>query len=461
MTHPIDPSPSPPQDGLPPSRIAFERLRERTDELELIVSGLLAFALLTVPARLFEAWAGAAVHLDGLFWQALWLGFMVSAGFSYTLAIAFVVHLAIRGYWIGLIGLKSTFPKGIRWDAIPLMGAVSRAYHRALVGDLGDAIDRADRAASILFAAAILAGMMLAWLGVMYMLVISLAGLVGLALGDPARIALGVLIAVGAVFLLISSLPMLLDRLATRRQAAGAPSPRLERAARWSFRIYGMIFPQRLVSPVLLTLQSNLSRRAFLPVFYVVVMAALALGALQVVGSRSFALFNRYDVLTGEAIEYGMQGAHYESLRSDADRLLMFPMIPSDRIAETHLRLFIPHRPLRDNAPMREACPALDGGHNAARGAAASAAAVRCLSSLWSVTLDGEAVAVDDFLPMERRDLGMRGLVGYLPIEALAPGRHDLHLRWNPDGIGDGPQRDIEYVIPFWFTPGIDQPPRR
>ena len=37
-----------PVDPPPRSRVAFERLRERTDELELIISGLLAFALLTV-----------------------------------------------------------------------------------------------------------------------------------------------------------------------------------------------------------------------------------------------------------------------------------------------------------------------------------------------------------------------------------------------------------------------------
>lgn len=36
----------------PGSRVAFERLRERTDELEPIISGLLAFKLLTVPGRI-------------------------------------------------------------------------------------------------------------------------------------------------------------------------------------------------------------------------------------------------------------------------------------------------------------------------------------------------------------------------------------------------------------------------
>ncbi|MBB1473223.1 hypothetical protein H5368_09270 [Luteimonas sp. MC1782] len=42
-------------------------------------------------------------------------------------------------------------------------------------------------------------------------------------------------------------------------------------------------------------------------------------------------------------------------------------------------------------------------------------------------------------IAFERRDLGMRGLVGYVPIGALPP------------------LRRREYRIPFWFTPGIEQ----
>ena len=68
MTRPTETSP-PPTDGgehVPGGRIAFERLRERTDELELIISGLLAFALLTAPGRIFDAWARNSAHADGV-----------------------------------------------------------------------------------------------------------------------------------------------------------------------------------------------------------------------------------------------------------------------------------------------------------------------------------------------------------------------------------------------------------
>src|SRR5690606_24362976 len=160
-----------PVDPPPRSRVAFERLRERTDELELIISGLLAFALLTVPGRVFDAWAANSIHVEGVYEYAVWLGFATSVGLGYSLAFAFLVHLATRGYWVALVGLKATFG-GIRWERIPMMGAVSRAHYRARIGELGDAIDRADRIASMLFAMAILLALSVAWMSLLAILAI-------------------------------------------------------------------------------------------------------------------------------------------------------------------------------------------------------------------------------------------------------------------------------------------------
>lgn len=450
--------PQPGNDSQPPaSRVAFERLRERTDELELIISGLLAFALLTVPGRIFDSWASNAIHVEGLFEYALQFGFIVSAGLSYALAFAFIVHLAIRGYWIGLIGLKSTFPDGIRWDRVPFMGAVARAFYQERVGDLGSTIDRADRAASILFAMTILFALTIAWVGVLAVVMILLGGTVGSAFPGGERATRIILVAGYFLFLAASVAPLVLERLIARRQAAGKPSPLLQRIVRGLLRVFGFLIPQRLIMPVQLTLQSNLHGRGFMAVYVAVIALAMLIGSVQVFNSALFAMINRYQVVTSEAVDHGMLSAHYESLRSEHDRLLRYPMIPADRIAEAHLRLFIPHQPKRDNPLAREHCAALPGGRNEARGQAAATGARDCIATLWRATLDGKALALDDFVPIERRDLGMRGLVGYVPIGALPTGRHDLVLVWNPDGETSGPQRRREYRIPFWFTPGVDQ----
>jgi len=43
---------------------ALERLRDRTDELELIISSLTIFALFSMPGWLFERVAGIYTHLS-------------------------------------------------------------------------------------------------------------------------------------------------------------------------------------------------------------------------------------------------------------------------------------------------------------------------------------------------------------------------------------------------------------
>lgn len=441
----------------PASRIAFERLRERTDELELIISGLLAFALLAVPGHLFDSWAHGSAHVEGMLDHAMRFGFIVATGLCQSLAIAFLVHLAIRGYWVGLIGLKSTFPDGIRWDRVPMMGPVSRQYFQHRIGDLGGAIDRADRAASILFAMTILIALMMAGIALVAGGVILLAGWLGTRFPEADQITRIVLLVAYVAFMAIAITAVALDKLMAKRVAAGQDSPGLARAIRAMLRTTNAVVPQRLIAPVQLTLQSNLPSRWFMAVYFVVVMLAMMIGGVQIASSAKLSLLHRYDVVTDEAVDHGLLNAHYESMRSDHDVLLRYPMIPSDRIAETHLRLFLPHRPQIDNVLARERCQALAGGINSAEGARAAGQARACIASFWTVTLDGTPVALDDFVPTERRELGMRGLIGYLDIATLAPGRHDLRLVWNAGGGEDGQLREREYSIPFWFAPGIEQ----
>lgn len=434
-------------------RISFERLRERTDELELLISGLLAFALLTLPARLFEAWVGSELHAGGATWYVLQFAFNIGVGLSYALGFAFVVHLAIRGYWVGLVGLKSHFPGGIRWDRLSAMGSVSQRFYRGMIGDLGEVIDRVDRTASVLFAMTILVALTLAWIGVLGLGLLIPATLIGLLFEDSER-ATFIAFAVPYVGYLVCGMAIfVLDKLTMRRTERAQPTQGLQRAVDRLLRVFSAVTLQRLGGPVQFTLQSNLGNRGFSAVYFFVIFVAMVIGGAQIVSSASFSLLSRYRVVTSEAVDHGMLSAHYESMRGPDDVMLRYPMIPSDRIEDSQLRVFIPHRPRLDNARAEQACTALDHGRNDAQGPAAADAAVACLAKIWTVTLDGKPVALGDFVPMERRDLGMRGLVGYLDLQGMAPGRHDLRLLWNAGGSARGVQRERDYFIPFWYDP--------
>ncbi len=440
-------------DPVPEATARFGRLRERTDELELFISGLLAFALLAVPGYLFDAWARNSLHTEGMYFQVLWFAFSISVGMCYVLAVALIAHLTVRGYWIGLIGLKSHFPSGIDWERLPQMGPVSRAFLKARDGGLDGSIERADRLATMLFSTTLLAVQTLAGTLVMAVLTLCVAMAISALAGGSDRVAMIVVGSVLAVLLALALVPALLERVIARRQRRNQPYDGLQRWLQRFLAGLQRIPLLRLMQTMQLTLQSNLRSRSFMAVYLLAVMMAMVLGAVQVLGSVKFSLFNRYQVMTDEAVEHGMLSAHYESMRSSHDQLLPYPMIPSDTISGSRLRVFIPHRPQRDNPLARQQCSALPGTRNNAVGAQAASAAVECLSRLWQVQLDGTAVDLHEFMPMERRDIDMRGLVGYLPMAGLAPGRHDLSLVWNAEGGERGPERRREYHIPFWYAP--------
>ena len=105
-----------------PDDRALERLRDRTDELELIISSLTIFALFSLPGWLFNTFADNYTHYST---NIVIAGTLISAllpGFCYGLGTCFVVHLMVRAYWVGLIGLRAAFPDGINWNRTPTIG---------------------------------------------------------------------------------------------------------------------------------------------------------------------------------------------------------------------------------------------------------------------------------------------------------------------------------------------------
>ena len=449
MSEPSEPS----SETLPATharRVAFESLRERTDELELIISGISLLALLSLPGWLFEHWMRLELHAEGQRLQLLSLAFQLGSGLSLTLACAFLLHLGVRAYWVGLIGLKAAFPGGIRWQSIRSIGPIAREYHRRTAPDLDASIDAADRVASIVFALVSLVALSVLWIGglltVLSTLTIASAYLLGFGEQAGGQFGLYVFLALS----LAAVLPvLLLDSLwLSRYLAPAAPSSWRHRLVEALTRFQSVLFPQRLVMPVQLSLESNLPRWTFSVVFLSLVFASAGLGSVQARAARQFAVISSYDYFADGDADAGLRSAHYENLRSERDVLARVPLIPADLIADGHLRVFLPYLPGRDNPVLRQRCAtAADRPQRQA-----------CLAALWQASLDDRPVDLAGFVMAERRDLGQRGLQGYLGLNGLAPGRHELRLRWNADAVpAAGGQAAVDYRIPFWFSPPFQQ----
>lgn len=423
-------------------RVAFESLRERTDELELIISGISLVALLALPDWLLAQWIRLEVHAEGHRHMLLSLAFQLLSGLSMTLAGAFLLHLAVRAYWVGLIGLKATFPEGIRWDSVRSIGPIAREYYRQRLPDLDSAIDAADRTASIVFAMVSLVTLSVLWMGVLLggvtVLTLALATYFGVSGELLNRVAGNALVGVALVLVL----PVLLLDSAWMGRRFPSPPPWLRSVVRTLTALQGVMVPRRLVLPVQLTLESNLPNWVFTAVFLLLVGCSAVLGRVQERSVREFAYVSSYDYFSDADSDAGLRSAYYENLRGERDVLARVPLIPADLVADGHLRLFLPYLPERDNPALRQRCPE-----------AATASHRGCLAGLWSVALDAKPVALDSFVAAERRDLGLRGLHGYLSLAGLMPGPHELQVRWS--GVaGAAPQ---VYRIPFWFSPPYQQ----
>lgn len=427
-------------------RVAFESLRERTDELELIISGISLLALLSLPGWLFDQWVQVELHAEGQRHLLLSLAFQLASGLSMTMAGAFLLHLAVRAYWVGLIGLKAAFPAGIRWDAIRSIGPVTRDYHRRTVVDLDTAIDAADRVASIVFALVSLVTLSVLWMGALIAVLTLIAMGIATLAGQAAESGSGVAANVFAVLALIIVLPMFIldSEWLARRQQGPVPAWRratIERLA----HMQSILFPQRLVLPVQLSLESNLPRRAFTLAFMLLILSSVVFGVVQERAVREFALVSSYAYFGDDDADDGLRSAHYANLRSERDVLARVPLIPADMIADGHLRLFLPYVPERDNPVLRAQCPR----------AADPAGRRGCLAGLWQVAIDGKPADPAAFVAAERRDLGQRGLQGYLSLAGLTPGAHVLKVSWNAAAAGSAKRAD--YRIPFWFSPPFQQ----
>lgn len=467
-----DPAPAPDEPARHGSRISFERLRERTDELELLISGLCLFGLLTLPSWLVDVYAEYYARLPVLLLAATATAVPILTAIATALAACLILHLVVRAYWVGLIGLRAAFAGGIDWDS-PSIGPVQRERLSRRLPDLDVAIARADRWASMVFAVFVLAALVLACMGFWSTLIFVAGAWFGAAEGNTNRwINQGIEVFM-TVVVVAPVLLWLADGLLARRWPALARRSWFRVPVTVLARVVGVVFPERLIGPIRLTLQSHTRRVVFIPLFALLVLGVPWLGLNLFLSIIGFDKFGTQTHVQGPELRHGFRSASYESLRTPEDRLRINATIPSPVQESDWLPLFLPYVAMRDDLVLAHRCaprePAPAGTDGSADSDAAALAreekereqaraTAACLASIWDVRLNGVPVALDTFLPAERVDLGARGLMGYIDLRGQQPGPQMLEVIWRPRAQDDPPLDDYvpqRFVtsIPFVWSP--------
>ncbi|HEY0777052.1 MAG TPA: hypothetical protein VGD56_03705, partial [Gemmatirosa sp.] len=412
-------------------------------ELELLVTGIVLVGLFQIPPWLQSQWLHWEPHLTLVGTVAARGLVQTLVAALYALIICFVVALALRGYWVALVGVNAVFPHGVRWEKQREYGRIQAEIMRPRVRPLPAFIGRVNDAASLVYAT----GFLLAAVAVVSLAFVaaSVAVLSLLTAVLPLAAALVVFGVVGAAATLAVAGAGLVDMRGGDRLVAGGRSERFIRAV---LRVNGALTPD-VVRSLGAVLTSNVSKR--------VAYAAVALG-FGGAYAATFASLRDGGALPGSSnYSYFAEGRraavvtadYYESLRGDPAPMGV-PSIQSDVVTDPYVRLFVPYRPIQHNPAMRRACPTLqplDDDDDGARGTAADLAVLACAAKLHAVALDGRPVAAPfRFFSNPRTE--RRGFLMLIPAANLAAGEHVLTLR--PARREPAPGDTAPVRIPFW-----------
>jgi hypothetical protein len=411
-----------------------------TWELELLISGATVFGMLQLPGKLsewFVTWLNSADEAMVSFVIPLGIYLQFSA---LMLAMTFVLHLCLRGYWVALVGLNSVYPEGVKWEKLKL-GPYSLEANRLAAGGMADRIEVADNRATRVFAIGFgIAMFMLAPIVLVGILLIVTFIVQWLGWNEKtAQVIFWVAFALLATPVLLA---VFIDR------HFGARLPRegtLARLLRGILLAYARVGMSRTGNPLIALYTSYIGRRKAGFVLVGLMLPALFFSFLMLMGSRLDAASMSFVGLPSDRMEstHRLDVRHYDSLRGDAATLDPQPTIADPVVSGPYLKLFIPYVPRRYNPALAKACPETIPARNTD-----GAAALACLRKLQPLSLDGKVIEAPWLISQDPRT-GQRGMVVMIAVSKLEEGAHELVLAPLPKA--EDAQREPKAVrIAFW-----------
>ncbi len=445
-----------------PAGPAHERtpfgLLSRTWELELFISGALVFALMQVPGHIDQFWDRIAFDLGPLAFRIALLAYIYARAIIMVLIIAFLLNLGARAYWVGLIGVDSVFPHGIRWDRTR-GGPIQRDVYQHYVPETRRLIDLLDNFCSVTFSFAFVLVMIFVFsTGLISVFAIGVY-LVLLAVGregSAPQVTMIVMFAFAAVMIAVG----LADRYFGER-IKDRPVGRVLRGLMHATAIL-QVLP--IYGSTFMTLLTNLRARVMIPLLYAIMLGVIFAVFVDLIGDDAAFTGDRFlPAYTGVV---GVDYRFYESHRPRGARATPLPSIQSDIIREPYVRLFLPYNARRDNIAIERLCPAapplapgrfsFDADGAPPPDSAAVHAVLACIEGYRGVTLDGAPLRELGLRFYREPVNGMEGTVGYIPVLTLTSGEHVLTVnrtpRWDSEAVAGAAPADTlpPYTIRFW-----------
>ena len=415
-----------------------------TWEVELLISGVAVFAMLQLPGWLDEHLLSLQPRLAREWHNMALMIYLYVKSAAVILAITFILHLGLRARWIALVGMNSVFPGGIRSERLK-MGSVQRTVETGLNEPTEAVIERADNAASVVFAIGVMITSFVVsiLLMVVGMYALSSAAINGLGLDADAYKWTFILL-----LLLLS--PLLLAGLVDQwRGATASPDSITHRTLAAVFRTYMRVGMGRSSNRIMALLSSHGGERKALSLLMAVVMLTILGVSASLAAMRTPEKLGNYANFPMFSGEKSLDTSHYDDRRNPLiDDAL--PYVPSLVATGPYLELLVPYRPMRDEPAMRVACKHANGIANKN---AREQARLDCLQVLHSVLLDGKPLADLHYEVSTDPRTARPALLAMIDIRDLPRGRHELRIARPPladrKPDADKPDPGFDRIL-FW-----------
>ena len=403
------------------------RLSTRTTptwELELLISGALVFSLLKLPSVLDAAVLQLLPRLSSGLVSALMLVSVYLRAAVVALAVAFVVHLMLRAYWVALVGVNSVYPDGPRWDRAK-SGVHTRALQERNWVLLSARIERFDNAASLVYAAGVALGVLLLSLSIVVAVMLALS----LVLGHYAVLALSMQTWLNVLFCVTLGPALVAASVDYFFGARISPSGMLGRTI-VAILTANERFPGfSQFSAIVQTIGLNLPRRApFSLVFLLLMTAAFFLSEISSTRSMRDARFRIFKPQQNSSLLSVPR--HYRDQRRSAQKLFAVPTLASRELGDAALELFVPLLTDRHPAALRESCPEIAQFEQVKVATLASDRAwLDCAGRVLAISLDGVALDASGLLFTTDAQSGLEGLLLRVPNGAFSAGMHVISVK--------------------------------
>lgn len=362
--------------------------------------------------------------------------------------INLLIHLLLRGFWIGIVGLSSV-SSVIDFDGLKLRGKF-RKFIPSKVRSLDELIVYLDKISSVIFAYTYLLVFSILSVMIVFMIMIAILGLIvwfsAMALHSPIFGILNVVLTLATVLFIVSALLFFIDSLffSTFKKSGWFSA-----IYYYIYRFFSVISLSFIYRSIYYHLITNFKKKEIISVSLVLILCFVAWKSFSGWSPHKF-----YPEAEGDSPNI-VETRFYDDTRGD--QYIKRMSIPSKYVKNGYLEIFIHYDPAY-NMVMQYKCPEganlrqefsiADGfraGVEASRDTSKTVdellakdvgfeerviQATQCLAQIFNISIDGESMKGLPFSFYTHPAKGEKGFLVLVDVSGLKRGRHELDVEF-------------------------------